>query len=54
MILVEIPVFHSVKTVGDGDIQSLGVDCICSDTSNAMNLTRPIIIRESMVLQRKH
>ena len=41
---MQIPVFHSVKTVGDRDIQPLGVNHMCLGVSNAMDLTRPSII----------
>jgi len=37
-------VFHSVKTVGGGDIQPLGVDHMYPGVSNAMDLTRLSII----------
>jgi len=37
-------VFHSVKTVGDGNIQPLGVDHMCLDVPNTIDLTRLSII----------
>jgi len=42
--LEQILVFHSVKTVGGGDIQPLGVDHMYPGVSNAMDLTRLSII----------
>ena len=36
--------FHSVETVGDGNIQPLGVDHMCLDVPNTMDLTRLSII----------
>ena len=44
MALLQIPVFHSVKSVEGGDIQPLGVDHMCPGVSNTMDLTRPSII----------
>ena len=44
MILVQIPVFYSVKTVGGGNIQPLDVNHMCPGASNAMDPTRLSII----------
>ena len=45
--------FHSVKTVGDRDIQSLNVNHICPGVSNIIDLIRLIIIGREYGITKK-
>ena len=44
MVLESAQVFYGIRTVGNGTIQSLGVDCMWLDVFYAMVCTKPSII----------
>ena len=45
--------FHSVKTIGDRNIQSLNVNLICPDVSNIIDLIRLSIIGRKYDITKK-